>query len=275
MGKIAINQLTSNCQLEAIITDNIQGFMYAEGGAMGKPGEIKFFCIENNKPVLYKGNRFDDGINSELVESIFSKLFNKCEWFYVYLGMGNHLFMNENFQAEFEAARNKLDKHIYKAYEEIMVGIISRHVDGACNLERFLLAQEKMYEIALEEIREGRKRSHWMWYIFPQLKGLGYSAMAQKYAIENIDEAKAYLEHPILSSRLIEITEALLELNEQNPELIFGYTDSLKLRSSMTLFAYISPKRSSVFRKVIEKYFYGDVDERTYKMLQEESEHTD
>ena len=98
---------------------------------------------------------------------------------------------------------------------------------------------------------------------------------AKNFNLENIDEAKAYLEHPILSSRLIEITEALLELNEQNPELIFGYTDSLKLRSSMTLFAYISPKRSSVFRKVIEKYFYGDVDERTYKMLQEESEHTD
>ena len=108
------------------------------------------------------------------------------------------------------------------------------------NLERFIKAQESEFKTALAEIKSGHKRSCWMWYIFPQLRGLGTSSMAHVYGIAGLDEARAYLSHPILSARLIEISEALLMLKKKNPEDIFGHTDTMKLRSSMTLFALVS-----------------------------------
>ena len=133
------------------------------------------------------------------------------------------------------------------------------------SLDRFVEAQEHMYEIALEEIKNGEKQSHWMWYIFPQIRGLGMSSMAHIYGIDGLDEAKAYLDHPTLSVRLFEISEALLKHKKKKPEAIFGYTDAMKLRSSMTLFTLVS-EDDSVFHKVLQAFYNGEMDELTIKL---------
>ena len=124
------------------------------------------------------------------------------------------------------------------------------------DLSRFLNAQARDYEQALSEIRAGRKRSHWIWYIFPQLDGLGYSGTARYYAIKDRAEAEAYMEDPVLSGRLIEISNALLELESDDPTEVMGYPDDLKLRSSMTLFSMVSD--DPVFKKVLDKFFGGE-----------------
>ena len=133
------------------------------------------------------------------------------------------------------------------------------------SLERFLSAQEHDYEIALSEIRNGRKQSHWMWYIFPQIQGLGYSSMAQFYAIKDREEAVAYLNHPVLGKRLVEITEALLNLRENDARKVMGYPDDLKLKSSKTLFYVVSGR--AVFKQVLDKYYFGELDEKTVSLL--------
>lgn len=134
------------------------------------------------------------------------------------------------------------------------------------NLERFVTAQEDSYEIAFHEIRQGRKQSHWMWYIFPQIKGLGYNATSQYYAIQNREEAKAYLEHPVLYKHLIEISEELLKLDSCNPREVFGCPDDLKLKSSMTLFFSVSEQE--IFKKILDKFFDGKLDSRTLELLE-------
>ena len=118
----------------------------------------------------------------------------------------------------------------------------------------------------LAEIRGGRKRSHWMWYVFPQLAGLGTSATAQRYAIASLGEAAAYLHHPVLGSRLLECAEALLALEQRSAHDIFGWPDELKLRSSVTLFALASPP-GSVFDRVLDAYFDGERDAKTLRLL--------
>lgn len=133
-------------------------------------------------------------------------------------------------------------------------------------LERFVYAQHGIYETALSEITSGRKESHWMWYIFPQLRGLGRSEMACFYGIADIDEARAYLEHPILGCRLRKCCKALLSHKEKDPREIMGEIDSLKLRSSMTLFAIIS-RENSIFHKVICEFYDGEFDKRTIEMI--------
>ena len=138
-------------------------------------------------------------------------------------------------------------------------------MDPSVNLERFLGAQQSAYPEALAEIRQGKKRSHWMWFIFPQLRGLGNSTTAWYYGIENLEEAKSYLAHPILGQRLREITAVLLTLQTQNPAEIFGWTDSMKLRSSMTLFYLASGE--ALFARVLQKYYGGTRDDLTLKML--------
>lgn len=135
------------------------------------------------------------------------------------------------------------------------------------DLERFVTAQARDYEIALREVRTGCKRSHWMWYIFPQIQGLGRSETAQYYAIQSAEEAKAYLAHPILGMRLQEISIALLGLATSDPQAVFGYTDSLKLRSSMTLFYQVS--HYFVFERVLKKFFGGELDKNTISILEE------
>ncbi|KQR71217.1 DUF1810 domain-containing protein [Pedobacter sp. Leaf176] len=133
-------------------------------------------------------------------------------------------------------------------------------------LERFVQAQEKSYQDALAELKSGRKRSHWMWYVFPQIKGLGFSEMARFYAIEDIKEAEDYLAHPVLGKRLIEITQVLIELNEDDANKVFGYPDDMKLKSSMTLFANIN-RTDPVFLQVIDKYFHGKQDVATLRII--------
>lgn len=135
----------------------------------------------------------------------------------------------------------------------------------AADLSRFLKAQEQDYEQALREIRSGRKRSHWMWYIFPQIQGLGFSPTAQYYAIRDLQEARDYLAHPVLGDRLKEISSALLDLNGLSASEIFGYPDDLKLRSSMTLF-HMADLNEPVFLEVLEKYYDGKPDARTVEL---------
>ncbi len=135
------------------------------------------------------------------------------------------------------------------------------------NLERFITAQERDYSQALSEIKSGRKRSHWIWYIFPQLKGLGRSYYAEFYGIEDINEAKEYLRNDVLSARLIEISEALLALESSDPaQVMGGFPDDVKLQSCMTLFAAIS-EDGSVFHKVLDKFFGGEQDAKTLALL--------
>ena len=134
------------------------------------------------------------------------------------------------------------------------------------DLSRFLEAQKNSYDTALREIRAGRKRSHWMWYIFPQIRGLGYSAMAQHYAIRDQGEAREYVQHPVLGPRLIEISEALLSLDESDPRRVMGSPDDLKLRSCMTLFQSAAPDQP-VFGKVLDKFYGGQPDGRTLEIL--------
>jgi len=124
------------------------------------------------------------------------------------------------------------------------------------NLNRFIDAQENMYQIALNEIKRGNKSSHWMWYIFPQYKGLGYSSTAQKYAITCIEEASMYYNHPILGRRLIEITNAFLKIENKSAYEILGDPDCLKMKSCMTLFKAIQTE-SDIFSQVINKFYSG------------------
>ena len=134
------------------------------------------------------------------------------------------------------------------------------------SLERFLDAQEKIYDLAFAEIKRGQKCSHWMWFIFPQLRSLGRSKMAYIYGIADLNEAKAYLDHPILKERLIRICEALLLIEDKPAVEIFGEVDAMKLRSSMTLFAVASGEESA-FIRVLDKFYGGEADSLTLELL--------
>lgn len=134
------------------------------------------------------------------------------------------------------------------------------------DLKRFLDAQENDFEIALSEIKTGKKQSHWMWYIFPQIAGLGFSYTSTLYAIKDLAEAEEYLNHPILGKRLIEISEALLEIEDKTAYQIFGSPDDLKLKSSMTLFSALE-NTNPVFQKVLDKYYDGAKDQRTLQII--------
>jgi uncharacterized protein (DUF1810 family) len=133
-------------------------------------------------------------------------------------------------------------------------------------LGRFVSAQEDVYDSALAEIRGGHKRTHWMWFVFPQIAGLGFSATSARFAIKSAAEARAYLAHPILGPRLIECCEALLEPSSGSAAEIFGSPDDMKLRSCATLFASVS-EPGSVFERVLARYFDGEPDERTKLLL--------
>ena len=134
------------------------------------------------------------------------------------------------------------------------------------HLKRFLDAHNQVYLKALAEIRNGKKETHWMWFLFPQLKGLGKSDTAQFYGIADLKEAEDYLQHPVLGRHLIEISEALLVIEDKTAHEIFGTPDDLKLRSSMTLFANATPS-PSVFAKVLNRYFDGMQDEMTLQLI--------
>jgi uncharacterized protein (DUF1810 family) len=133
-------------------------------------------------------------------------------------------------------------------------------------LDRFVTAQEGVYPDALAELRAGRKRTHWMWFVFPQLAGLGSSATAQRYAVASLDEARDYLAHPVLGPRLVESARALLGVEGRSAEQILGYPDDLKLRSCVTLFARAAAD-PGVFEAVLERYYGGVPDRKTLDLL--------
>jgi uncharacterized protein (DUF1810 family) len=135
-------------------------------------------------------------------------------------------------------------------------------------LDRFLKAQDPLWPRVIAELHAGQKRTHWMWFVFPQIKGLGHSDMAQRYAIGSLAEAQAYLAHPLLGVRLRECCEILLGLNTASALQVFGTPDDLKLRSSMTLFAHASPA-GEVFDAVLQKFFEGQDDPRTVELLRQ------
>ena len=139
-------------------------------------------------------------------------------------------------------------------------------MDNEFDLERFVQAQDPVYATVLAELRTCHKRSHWMWFIFPQIAGLGHSEMAQRYAIASGDEAAAYLAHPVLGARLRECAGLVANRDDLSAEEIFGHPDDLKFRSSMTLFADVAPDEA-VFQDCIDKYFDGEPDDATLARL--------
>ena len=140
-------------------------------------------------------------------------------------------------------------------------------MDDPYDLDRFVQAQASVYETALAEVRAGRKRSHWMWFVFPQLTGLGSSDFARRYAIRSVAEAEAYLRHPVLGPRLVECFDAVLGVEGRSALEIFGSPDDMKLRSCATLFARVTPA-GLVFDQLIAKYFGGERDQKTLRLLQ-------
>jgi uncharacterized protein (DUF1810 family) len=143
---------------------------------------------------------------------------------------------------------------------------MERRVSDPFDLRRFVDAQAGTHEQALAELRAGAKRSHWMWFVFPQVAGLGRSAMAQRYAVGGLDEARAYLAHPVLGPRLVEAAEVLTGLTARSADQVFGPVDAVKLRSSMTLFAAAAPDEP-VFRAVLDQWFGGAEDDATTARL--------
>lgn len=141
--------------------------------------------------------------------------------------------------------------------------------DDPFNLKRFTTAQEGIYGNVLKELKSGQKRSHWMWFIFPQIAGLGRSSTSMHYAIRSIEEARAYLAHPVLGARLRECAEAVLAVEGRSASAIFGYPDDMKLQSSMTLFEYAADEPNSVFARVLEKYYGGERDRATIRLVEQ------
>lgn len=139
-------------------------------------------------------------------------------------------------------------------------------MSDAYDLQRFVEAQDPVFEQVRAELRAGRKTSHWMWFIFPQVRGLGHSPLACKFGIASLQEAKAYLEHPILGPRLRECTRLVNAVQGRSIEEIFGYPDDLKFRSSMTLFSEATAD-SQIFKDVLQKYFAGEPDRLTLQQL--------
>lgn len=139
-------------------------------------------------------------------------------------------------------------------------------MNGAFDLDRFVIAQDPVFEAVLLELRQGQKREHWIWFIFPQLRGLGRSWEADHFGIASLEEADAYLRHPILGQRLVECTAIVNRIDGHSTQEIFGGIDSIKFRSSMTLFAEIEPHKK-VFTDALEKYFGGEPDRLTLEML--------
>lgn len=139
----------------------------------------------------------------------------------------------------------------------------------ASDLSRFVEAQDDDFDLALAEIKAGRKQSHWMWYIFPQYKGLGFSENSKYFAIQDLQEARDYLHHEVLGPRLKQITNELLLLEEDDAGRIFGSPDNMKLRSGMTLFAMVDESDEGLFKKVLEKFFDGKPDSKTLALIKE------
>ncbi len=148
-----------------------------------------------------------------------------------------------------------------------MINNASDTIGRPFDLSRFTTAQESVYDNALAELRNGRKRTHWMWFIFPQIDGLGHSATSRYYAVKSMEEARQYLNHPVLGKRLLACAEAVFAIEGRSISEIFAYPDNLKLKSSMTLFAYVAAP-GSVFDHILDKYFNGERDALTLQILE-------
>ncbi len=142
-----------------------------------------------------------------------------------------------------------------------------KNASDTIDLSRFTSAQESIYDSVLAELRNGRKRTHWMWYIFPQFDGLAHSTTSKYYAIKSLEEVRQYLNHPVLGKRLLECAEAVFTIEGRSISEIFGYPDNLKLKSSMTLFACVAAP-CSVFARILDKYFNGEQDALTLQLLE-------
>lgn len=137
-------------------------------------------------------------------------------------------------------------------------------------IERYLSAQENVYDQALDEIKKGKKKSHWMWFVFPQIRGLGFTEYNVYYGLKDLQEAGAYLDHPVLGKRLIEISQAVLRQYGKTALEIFGRPDEKKLKSCMTLFSLL-PNTADCFKQVLEKYYNGEKDQNTLQILKEQN----
>jgi uncharacterized protein (DUF1810 family) len=144
----------------------------------------------------------------------------------------------------------------------------SANASDPFDLQRFVRAQEGVYETALVELQHGQKRSHWMWFVFPQIEGLGHSETARYFAVTSLEEARQYLRHPVLGRRLAECAQTLLAVSGRSASQIFGYPDDLKLKSSMTLFAQAAGP-GSVYEQVLDRYFGSEADDRTLQILEQ------
>jgi len=142
------------------------------------------------------------------------------------------------------------------------------HPSDPYDLQRFIHAQQQVYDSVLAELRAGQKSTHWMWFVFPQIDGLGYSLTTRLYAIKSLAEARAYLAHPVLGPRLKECAELVLAISGRTASQIFGFPDEMKLQSSMTLFE-LAAGQGGVFARVLERYFQGERDQRTLEILRE------
>jgi uncharacterized protein (DUF1810 family) len=145
--------------------------------------------------------------------------------------------------------------------------IILQKMVADTDIQRFVLAQETVYLKVVSELQNGKKKSHWMWFIFPQIEGLGFTSTSKYYSIKSIQEAKGYIDHPVLGKRLLECSQIILNIEGKSAADIFGYPDDMKLQSSMTLFSFVSPK-TTVFRGVLKKYFRERKDKKTLDILQ-------
>jgi len=235
---------------------NVVAFSYSRPGAMGRAGadvvtmngEETFLPYED--PNIEKYETFFENWNG----------FTPPQgWGYEYLGCGNHLFIREPYYPIFkQLIQTDGEDDLYSNWVNLVLSIIEKYENRCspvCNLQRFIDAQKDSYAAALAEIRTGCKQSHWIWYIFPQLKGLGRSYNAEYYGIVDREEAESYLAHPVLGARIREIAQALLTHGDKSAEQILGAFDALKIRSSMTLFDAVSP--NDVFARVLEQFYHG------------------
>lgn len=236
--------------------------------------DLDFFQIDLVKQVAFEKVKSPGGITdrfyniSELCNDIVSSMRNSFVFKPTELKYYCEKAYYQHFIDNIEQTTSCILNPIISEIDEIMdlTKIKMIKMNSNKDLERFIEAQQYAYEIALMEIKQGAKYSHWMWFVFPQLKELGRSVTAKYYGIDDIEEARKYLEHPVLGMRLKEISEELLMLNTDDPYRVMGEIDGLKLCSSMTLFAEIEGY-DSVFGKVIDKYYNGKKDMNTIRLL--------
>ena len=204
-----------------------------------------------------KGVRKDAEVKAAIDRFIaFAKAHNELFFFVTRVGCGIAGYHDEEMAQFFRETLNLNNVCLPKSFVDALSNGRIEY-----NLERFVKAQNLVYDLALREIKEGQKRGHWIWFVFPQIKGLGHSYNSEFYGISDTKEAKAYLEHPLLGARLREISQAMLECGNPSAEDILGFPDVLKVRSCMTLFDMISP--NDIFKQVLEKYYEGKLCDKT------------